>query len=249
MATNKSEEAAKTANKIEINPNGEKLIDFPAIAETAFISSTELLSAISRAMRQIFMDFEGCKIDNTANLGEVSLIFAFNHGKYNDTEGKFYGVQLPTAQRTDNERINAIRNNDHLINSGDRYYVTEELAEFLKPYLTRQFYNNGKPNWKNLCSETSFGVAYNQGYHRPQRTEVRGISLKAFCRTLFGIHNDNGGDNYDYDVMIKDYPRPNPFGQPGNEYILAVMRCSDVEVKKIYAHYGFVVADNNDLIR
>jgi len=248
MATeNKPEDSAKKA--IELNPDGAAMINFPAIAETAYISSNELLSAISRAMKELFVDFEGCKIDSTNTTGEVTLVFGFNHGKYNDLGGKFYGVQLPQAQRTENERINAIRNNDHFMTAGDRYYVTEELAEFLKPYLTRPAFNNGKPNWKNLCSETRFGNGYNQGYHVPQRTEVRGISLRAFCKTLFGIHGEDGSDNYDYDVMIKDYPRPNPFGQVSNEYILAVIRCSEDEVKKMYAHYGFVVADNNDLVR
>ena len=248
MATeNKSEDATKDA--IVLNPEGEKMIDFPAIAETAYISSNELLSAISSAMKELFIDFEGWKIDSANNSGEVTIIFGFNHGKYTDLGGKVYGVQLPSAQKTENERINAIRNNDHYLTQGDRYYVTEDLAGFLKPYLTRQAFNNGKPNWKNLCSETQFSNGWNQGYRVPQRTEVRGISLRAFCKTLFGIHDENGGDNYDYDVMIKDYPRPNAFGQLSNEYILAVIRCSEDEVKKMYAHSGFVVADNNDLVR
>ena len=119
----------------------------------------------------------------------------------------------------------------------------------MKPYLTRQFFNNGKPNGKNLCSDTRFSNPYNQGYNVPQRTEVKGISLKAFCKTIFGTHDTEGNDNYDYDVVVKDYPRPNPFGQVSNEYILAVIRCSEEEVKKMYARYGFVVADNNDLVR
>ena len=246
-----SDTTKEAKNAIQLNPDGEKLIDFPASAETAFISSKELLTAISRAMKSIFVDFEGCKIVASSTSGEVSLIFAFNHGKYSesDVEGKVYGVELPTAKKTDNERLNAIRNNDHWNTTGDRYFVTDDLAGFLKPYLTRQAFNGGKPNWKNLCGETRFGNGFNGGYAVPQRTEVRGISLMQFCKTMFGIHKEGGSDNYDYMVAIKDYPRPNPFGAPSNDYMLAVTRCSEDEVKKVYGYYGFVVADNNDLVR
>lgn len=234
MSENNTNNTARQKFEIELDEN----MQFPSIADTAYMTSAELCKVTSELFRSVFADYEGCQFDVQGPEATISLLF--NHGDYSNSDIPV-ACELASSSKSGAVVIDRIRRMDSLRQNGDRYYLTEDGMDAISELLTERLYNNGKPNWKNIVSEyqdksNSYGGYY--GYQQaPVYTKVSGISIKRLCGLLFGI-KDEAGQKFDYDIKIASALNPG-FGNPSNAiYIMHISKVSVEELNNLLAKVG-----------
>lgn len=219
---------------------------FNPIAASKYITSSDFCKLTSTLFHSVFNDFEGCRFIAGQNV-QPTIDFIFNHGSYD--KGAILGVQrYENGDNSSSDVLSKLRNRDNMLKNGDRYYLTDDGKDVIKPLLTRERFNNGNPNWKGIVSEWQDRGPVSSYYYSqaPVYTKVSYIDLKRLCQLIFG--GKDGDDVLDYDVSIKGVM--NPAGQqlaiPGNtNYVLVITRASSNEVQKTYQRLGFGLVGSN----
>lgn len=182
-------------------PELEEPLKFEHDVQASILTSTQLGDKINEYFRLVFPgDYEGCKFEIVKNVISPSLIF--RHPKH--VEGEVYGVEMSSAKKTNNSTLNRIRTRDFQAQYGDRYSLTQDGEDVIKPLLQRQhIQNNGKVNWSAVISEYSeptYGNFYSM--KNEQYTKVSGLDINLLCSVLFG-RKDADGNKVIYLVDMK----------------------------------------------
>ena len=232
--------------EIELDEN----LVFPSIADTAYMTSVELCKLTSELFKNIFADYEGCIFD-AVNGTEPTISLLFNHGDYTGSDMPV-ACELLTGKNVGSVVIDRIRRMDSLKLEGDRYFLTDDAKDAISDLLTEKFYNNGKPNWKQITSEfqdrsNSYGGYY--GYQQvPVYTKVSGISIKRLCRLLFGAKIN--GMEFEYDARIATAMNAGFGAAPQNtNYLMYISKISKDELSKVFEKVGLGPIQGANIIR
>lgn len=210
-------------------------MDFNADAEVKIITSNELCRLVNQYFKAGFADYEGCIFEMSQGAPSITLVF--NHGKHD--EDKTYAVDMMADKKVGNSVLEKSRMYDRLVKEGDRYHITEDGMDIIKPLLLPRYFNNGKVNWGVVVTDY---VDRQATYYGPQNgvqlTRIIGIDPKAICRILYGKKQ---GDSYlDYAVEVKaDLSTHNGFGISSPNYVLNITKAYNEHIKKTYEKLGF----------
>jgi hypothetical protein len=114
-------------SNLEINVD--QHLKFGAISDMAYMSSVEFCELVSKAFKRIFVDFEGCRLVPIPSTNQLQMQFYFNHKELPVTEGMYRACTKDGKTEAANSTLAAIRRRDHLLNVGDRYFLTDDGKE------------------------------------------------------------------------------------------------------------------------
>lgn len=218
----------------------EEPLKFEHDVEASILTSGKLGSLANEYFKAAFPgDYEGCTIEYNHKGLSLSLFFRHETQRSDDV---VYGVELSTAKKTFNKTMDQIRRRDYLVKEGDRYSLTQDGEDVIKPLLFRNLVsNNGKVNWGSVLSEVadnSMGNLY--AIRTAQYTKISGINLDLVCALLFG-KKDVDGNNVVYTVEVKGYKGQGYSQAPSSNLILWVNRinCNKVEATGLDLGLGF----------
>lgn len=229
-------EENRTPYVLEVEPS-----PFEADAEVKILTSNELCRLANQYFRAAFADYEGCFFEMSQ--GAPTITLAFNHAKH--TEDGVYAVDMPANNKVGNSVLERTRAYDRLVKEGDRYHITEDGKDIIKPLLAPRYFNNGNPNWGTIVTDY---IDRPTSYYVPQGgvqlTRIIGIDPKAICAILFG--KKEGGSWLDYAVEVKaDLSARNGFGVTAPNYVLNITKAYNDNITKTYEKLGFGMAGSS----
>ena len=227
MASNQQEEQRQPL-KIDL----EQHLAFGSIASTKFLPSNELAKAVSDLFHGVFADFEGCIFEMPQN-GSPYFSLVFNHGEYD--EDAIVACRRKGAIKNQNDVVSRMRYRDAQLQNGDKYFITDDGKDVIKPLLIPRAFNNNNPNWKTIVGEYSEGRQGLYGYNAPQYTKVSFIDPDRICSLLYGEEID--GDRVEYHTSIFA-PLTSIPGQMTSNYMLSIIRVSSKEITAVYDKFG-----------
>ena len=232
-------EVTKAEERVPYVVELDEPLKFEHDAEVSILTSKELGSLANEYFKAAFPgDYEGCNIVYAHN--RLSLCLYFRHE--NHVDGQVYGVELNGTNSTHNKLTDAIRRRDYLAKEGDRYSLTADGEDIVKPLLFRNLVSqNGKINQGQVVSEVADNTASNMYYGKPsQFTMVSGIDLNIVCALLFG-KKDTDGNDVVYTVDCKGVKNPGAgYGQSSaGNLILWVNRINANKVGATCLNLGF----------
>ena len=237
--------------KYAINKDGAPLVPFSSIANMAFIHSNQFANIIAATFRQTFADFEGCLFETTQE-GRPYMSFYFNHAK-NENSNLPCACELVNGNANKgNDVISRMRQRDSLMKEGDRYYLTQDGIDIFSELVPDYYRNrNNKIDWKKYVSETTDPTLVpNQwdrsswGRPRPQFTMVTYVDVNQLAKLIYGYHDKETKEIYDYEVLIKaclDAPI-NPYQQYSrtHNYMLEIKQVPVHALQEVYRSIGIV---------
>ncbi len=222
-------------------------INFEASYSGLFMSSLDFCKLINEYFKAAFGDFVGSTFDMGQGGPTVSLYFS--HLK--DVDG-VRACDRISAKTTGSSLIDRTRGRDLQLKEGDRYHITEDGQDIIKPLLAPRFYNQGKPNWKNIVVDI---VDNNpQSFYQPNAathlTKIVGIDPRNLCSLIYG-NKDEDGSYIDYGVEVKASPAVAGFmpGQQQVNYILAITKAYSGTISKTYEKLGLGFANGSNIVR
>jgi hypothetical protein len=218
----------------------EEHLPFNGVASTAIITSKQFCSCLNELFHQVFADYEGSKFIIPQNGGRPTIDLVFNHGNYEnaDLPVACENATKPNAGKGQNSILEIARGRDRLMKEGDRFYLTQDGQDIIKPLLDPYHFNRGKINWGNIIFPTTDGNNMMQiyGYRQQQYSEVTGLDLNRLADLLYGV-KDKDGKIYQNHVDIKAPGSNGPvYGAP--LYIFWITRVSQDTVQEVYQSLG-----------
>ena len=206
-----------------------------------FISSTDLCRLVNEYFRAAFCDFEGSTFAMEQGFPTISLYF--NHNK--DVEG-VRACERAAGKSVGNSIIDKTRGRDLQFREGDRFQITDDGIDIIKPLLVPRLFNQGKPNWKQIVADITDRTSTNmfQPMQARQLTKISGIDPRQICSILWGNKDDNG-EYIDYGVEVKADLNIRAGIMPGQQapnYVLAITRAYNGNIQKTYEKFGINVA-------
>ena len=139
--------------------------------------------------------------------------------------------------------IDKTRNRDNRMINGDRYTITEDGADIIKPLLFPRLYNHGKPNWNQIITEISDQSA--NGYYAQmnvlQLTKISGIDPKRVAALIWGRSDEDGEIDYGIAIM-RDLTINTGYGMPGSSvgtnFALDIKRAHTKSISNTYESMG-----------
>lgn len=236
---------------------------FNPISDTKYLTSVEFCETVSSLFRNVYADWEGCKMVPLQGANQLQILFFFNH-----KEQIIANSELARActrdenTTTKSSTLAALRHRDHLLANGDSYHLTEDGESSIRDFLydnNNLYKRNGEVEWKKVVAEASDYVA--QGYGQPvaqQLTQVSWIDPVKLATLIYGENDDDkeSENNWVYNIrVLRSMPSANySYGmyvgnnQPQN-YLLAIDRISSEETKKLAALYGLVLGNGLGIVR
>ena len=232
MENNRTEE--RKPYSLEVEP-----MVFESDAEIKFLTSNELCKLMNDYFKAAFADYEGSIFEMGQQGLSISLFF--NHPKH--VEGAVYACDTADAKKVGNSVLDRINAYDRQVKEGDRYHLTEDGKDIIKPLLASRHFNNGKVNWGNITCE--FADKNPSNYYQPQAaqhmTKVTGIDPRAICAILFGSKDETG--SVDYAVEVKsNLSMNNGFAASHPNYVLSIMKAHTDVLVKTSEKFGLGVA-------
>lgn len=230
----------------------EQHLKFNAIADICYISSVEFCELVSNAFRQIFSDWDGCKMVPIPNTQQLQMQFFFNHREAEVPEGMYKACTKDIKDQASNSTLAAIRRRDHFMNNGDRYFLTEDgksaLAKFFFDGAT-VFNRDGSIKENTVTSEVHDTAGDFMSTSIPQQlTMVSFIDPIKVATFLFGAKDDDG-EGWVYNITPKRSMN-NPYcGTNSANYVLSIERISVNQTKKLAATYGLVFTNGLGIVR
>lgn len=217
-------------------------IEFAADAEVKILTSNELCKLVNEYFRAAFADFEGSLFEMSQGAPSISLFF--NHPKH--VEGAVYACDTVDGKKVGNSVLDRINSYDRKVKEGDKYHVTDDGKDIIKPLLSPKYFNNGRVNWGNITFEFADRTTVN--YYQPQAaqhmTKIIGIDPRAICAIIFGSKDADGTLDYDIDVKA-DLSARNGFVNAHPNYVLNVMKAHNNVISKSYEKLGFGAAGSS----
>jgi len=214
-------------------------IDFEADCDMKFLSSNEFCKLANEYFRAAFSDFIGTTFDFVQGYPSVSLYFT-----HADTDGT-RAVQRADKKESGSSLLDKTRSRDLMYREGDRFMITDDGIDVIKPILLPKIYNNGKPNWKNIISDIVDRSAANLFNPNAQQqiTKISMIDPRAILGILYGKKSGNSYVDYGIqvcgDLSFKNGLMP---GATNSNYVLSITRAYDGHLKKTYERFGIANA-------
>lgn len=216
-------------------------VDFEQDFSGKFISSIDLCRLANEYFRAAFADFEG----TTFNLeqGFPTMTLFFNHAE--NVDGVF-AVERAGTKTVGSSVLDRTRRRDNQLKEGDRYQITADGIDIIKPLLLPRLMNNGKPNWKQIVSDITDRNTQNmfQPMQPRQLTRVSGIDPRRICALIYG-NKDESGEYIDYGIEVKGDLNIRAGIMPGQQapnYALAITKAFNGNIQKTYQKFGINVA-------
>lgn len=252
-------EQQKEALKIKVDLHGK----FNPISDTKYLTTVEFCEIVSSLFKNIFADWEGCKMVPLQGANVLQMLFFFNHKEQVIANSDLYRACTKDEDNTaKSATLASIRHRDHLLTNGDSYHLTEDGMSSLRDFLydnNNLYKRNGEVDWKKVVAEACDYIT--QGYGQPvaqQLTQVSWIDPVKLATLIFGENDDDGEENTNwvYNIrVLRSMPSANySYGmyvgnnQPQN-YLLAIDRISGEETKKLAALYGLVLGNGLGIVR
>jgi hypothetical protein len=238
-------------SNLEINVD--QHLKFGAISDMAYMSSVEFCELVSKAFKRIFVDFEGCRLVPIPSTNQLQMQFYFNHKELPVTEGMYRACTKDGKTEAANSTLAAIRRRDHLLNVGDRYFLTDDGKSGLKKFFfdgQTVFEKDGSVKWQKIVAEVSDPATGFMSNPIPQQlTQVSFIDPVKIAMLLFGDVDDDGV-NWVYNITPKrSMPMMGMGGNNNGSYILSIERISVDQTKKLAATYGLVFTNGLGIIK
>lgn len=234
---NSEETKKRTPYKLEIEPE-----DFTSDCEQKFISSNDFCKLLNEYFSAGFSDWYGSTFDCPGGPPYITLYF--DHAERVE-EGKARACSRISDKVVGNSVIDKTRSRDHRIKEGDRYIITDDGKDIIKPLLLPRYYNQGKPQWDKIVVDyTEQPSFYSQGQ---QLTKIIGIDPCKVCSLLWGFKNDDGevmeyGVNVYGDLNIRAGILP---GRIQPNYALGITRAHNDVIRETYARFGIGIVGSN----
>lgn len=229
--------------KVEVDP-----IEFEASYSGLFMSSLDFCKLTNEYFRAAFGDYVGSTFDMTQSGPMISLYFS--HLK--DVNG-IRACDRITSKTTGSTILDRTRGRDLQMKEGDRFHITDDGIDIIKPLLASRYFNQGKPNWKNIVVDIVDNNA--QSYYQPQNvthlTKIIGIDPRNICALIYGT-KDSEGNYIDYgidvkaDLSIRSGLIP---GQQQSNYALAITKAYSGTIAKTYEKLGIGFAGGSNIVR
>lgn len=242
MSTKNNKNEERELFQIEVTEH----LPFNDVARSKYVTSNDFLAAVAELFKNVFSDFEGCTFD--VGNGEATVGLIFNHGEYD--EDAVVACMRPGSDDCSSSVIARTRTRDHMLQEGDRYQLTQDAKDAITPLLVQKFYNNGKPNWKQIAGD--FVERNGNNIYMPMKmaqtyTKISGIDLNRLCSLLYGNKIEN--DFMEYQVNIVSALNPQAYQMFGasinSNYMLLITRASSNEVKAVYEKLGYGTMNSN----
>ena len=232
----------------------EQHLKFNSIADICYMSSVEFCELVSAAFKQIFSDWDGCKMVPVpnSNQGQLQMQFFFNHREGDAPEGMYKACSRDTNVQAKSDTLAAIRRRDYYMSNGDRFHLTEDgksaLAKFFFDGAT-VFNRDGSIKENSVTSEVHDGAGDFMSTSIPQQlTMVSFIDPIKVATFLFGSKDDNG-DGWVYNITPKRSMNTGYYGTNNANYVLSIERISVEQTKKLAASYGLVFTNGLGIVR
>lgn len=241
--TDETKPAEKFNIEVEVNEQ------FNPIQSTQFISSSEFCSLVSELFKSVYADFEGCCYEiNQQGVSTVALFF--NHSEPVD-ENRENAITRDMPTETggiNNEVVRRLRNNDFRVKNGDRYFLTKEGMEGISRFVIDGLVNKktGNIDWKKVTAEVAQPGNF---FNTPAvvYTKVSFLDPVKLAEEIYG-RTDENGENQVYGVRtLRSLAQVSPGFHP--QYMLAVDKVSEKEVRKLCNMFGIAPTGNLDIIR
>ena len=234
MSENKNPEA-RTPYTVDL----EEPVAFEADDAGKYMSSLEFCKLVNEYFHLCFADYYGSKF--VMNQGFPTITLHFIH-KDDANPGEHLATSRKSAKEVNNDLIARTRQRDITLREGDRYWLTEDGIDVIKPLLTSAKYNGGKPDWSSIVSETAYRNNWNMAQPALQLTSVSGIDPRNLCAKLFGYKDEETGSIVDYGVMVlKDMSAPTSIPGVARDpiYAIRINKAYTDVLKKTYEKFGF----------
>lgn len=218
---------------------------FMADYEGKFVTSLELCQMTRDIFKAAFADFYGCKFEFLQGTGVPMITLLFSH--VDSPEGQAVATERSSAKTTGSSVIDKTRSRDHLLKEGDRYVLTEDGLDVIKPLLLPQFYNKGKVDPKRFVSavsdinQTSMFAQANA----VQLTQVSGIDPKKIAAMIWGDRDEDG--LVDYGITVLKDLSLNGMAFPGmlpKNFVLKIDRAHTETIMKTYEKFSINTGSN-----
>lgn len=243
---------SNTNTESALDINVEQHLKFNSISDVMYTNNTEYCGAASNLFRGVYSDCVGSRLVLIPQTNQLQLQLFFDHREVAPEDGKFRAISRDGKVTAANPTLAAIRRRDHLLNEGDRYYLTPDGKSGLTKFLfdgPTVFEKNGDVKWNRVVAEVSDSSNQYMSQQLPQQlTQVSFIDPVKVAAALYGSTDDDG-EQWVYNVTVKrsiaavnSYPY---YAANNNNLILAIERISVEQTKKLAAQYGLVF--NNGL--
>ena len=156
--------------------------------------------------------------------------------------GQTVATERSSAKNTGSSVIDKTRSRDHLMKEGDRYVLTEDGLDIIKPLLLPQFFNKGKVVVKRFVSTTTDAnpsSMFGQINTVQQLTQVIGIDPKKIAALIWGTKDEDGV--VDYGVTVLKDLSLNGMAFPGmlpKNFVLKIDRAHTETIMKTYEKFS-----------
>lgn len=237
--TKVQEDQKRVPYSVQVTPSA-----FEPDCSSKFISSVDFCRLVNAYMRAAFDDFYGCEFDMVQGFATINVYF--DHVVEHEA-GKVYACEQAAENSVGNDTINRIRNRDSILKNGDRYFLTPDGKDIIKPLLSPRYYNQGNPQWKNIVADVN---ADNRNMFMMQpstrRTKVVGLDPQKLCSIIWGAKEDNDFIDYGIAVMedrsMRNMPIP---GAANHNYVLQITKAYNGNLKKTCEKFGIANAGSN----
>jgi hypothetical protein len=218
-----SEEIKKNETRetyvVEINP-----VEFNASFATKLTTSMKLSDLANEYFTAAFEGYQGCVLE--MNNGQPTFSLYFDH----DNHQGIVACSKEEGALANDTLLNKVRSRDRQLREGDRFYITKDGEDIIKPLLLPRLVDNkGKVNWKQIVADVVDPImpVANAGFgiYQPRRqsTKITGIDPARLCQLLFGAQ-DEDGRHLDYVVgVVGTAGAVNATGTVSN-YVLQISR-------------------------
>lgn len=228
----------RTPYEVTVEP-----MDFTADFSGKFMSSIEFCRLANEFFKAAFADFEGSVFEMSQ--GMPSLTLYFNHAEKDGVKA----VERIASAKFGSTILDRTRARDAQMKDGDRYHITEDGIDIIKPLLQGRYKNTnqGKVNWKNIVSDVVDRTAANMYNNNVvQMTKISGIDPRQICQLIYGSKDENG-KYIDYGVEVKaDLNMRSGFqAQASSNYVLAITKAYTGNIQSTYEKFGLAGAGSN----
>lgn len=241
-----SEAAQKTETRVPYKIELEEHVPFEENFSGKYIYGQDFCKLTNEVMRAAFSGYVGCKLE--INSGYPTLALFFDHCDYDEND--VVAVERVSQVKVGSTILDKTRSRDIQVREGDRYRITEDGMDVIKPLLVPRYYNGGKPNWKAIVTdvvERSTGNMF-QPQNQTQITKVIGIDPAKICQLIYGNKDEKGG-YIDYGVEVKaNFAMGTGIMGQATNYVLAITRANVANITKTCESFG-ITGIGSDIIR
>lgn len=238
--TKVAEEQKRKTYTVDVKP-----MEFDPDCSSRFISSNDFCKLANMYFKACFDDVYGTEFEVTQGMPTINLYF--NHVT-DRKEGAVYGCVQAAEQSIGNTLIEKTRNRDNYLKNGDKYFLTEDAKDIIKPILTPARYNQGNPQWKSIVADIEDRNAQQMFMvGQPGKfTKVVGISPEKLCGLIFGTREGENFIEYGLAVLEDRSMRQMPFpGAANKNYVIQITKAYNGNLRKTCERFGIANIGSN----